>query len=419
MTNPPGREVQRSVDPATGEERATVRFVREDGAIVESETIAGKDRVRSSVSVTAAGVKDEWVFEDDLRDDGNDRVFHRVGDAVEGGFSPADFLAKRAELFTDRSRGVEPGKIPGTYAVEYTSAVLLSTGTSPEGETVHALASLGVHAAFPFPGEHWDEGQLAILDASYRPTLTLRMPKEDDATHLDISFSDEGTSEKRVVYAGYMMDDAGKLRFVQAEYRLREHEVKKKDPALWDRVVGAVTGGINDIIGFTEHAKVLEDLGAPASRLSIDGREVMKVEGTLSAIDDGARFNSLPNTRLLQINYAPEDAPFLALVDPQEKQVRTRFDATLLVDEHALLHRLIPSFLRRGTLAAHFVADRDGTRRDVDEALVVDGAPLSSKTYTWTFDGTPIATITRDLVRVRDAKGNIELGFRETIRKID
>jgi hypothetical protein len=75
--------------------------------------------------------------------------------------------------------------------------------------------------------------------------------------------------------------------------------------------------------------------------------------------------------------------------------------------------------LRRGTLASHYLVDSDGMRRDVDEQLVVDGPPLSSKSYTWELEGKPVARLQRDLVRVRDARANIELGFREIIRKIE
>ena len=44
--------------------------------------------------------------------------------------------------------------------------------------------------------------------------------------------------------------------------------------------------------------------------------------------------------------------------------------------------------------------------------------PLSSKTYSWQLEGKTVAVLTRELVRLRDEKGNLELGFRETIRKV-
>jgi hypothetical protein len=400
-------------------ERGVTSFRRADGAVVESETRIDKEGVESRVSVTKDGVKESWRYSDSFVDDAKDFVVHSkervaTGETLheERGFSPALFLAKRGELFADESAGVEFGPLKLTYDTEYTSASLLSSGKNAAGDERHVLSSLGTHAAFPFPGEHWDEGQIAILDDKMEPLLTLRMPEASEEAHLDVRFEDRDGA-KHITYQGYMEDDAGKLRFVEAEYALAADEVKSANPSLWERI----TGAINKAVGFEQRAKLLRELPVPASSLRVDGEEVLKIDSTLGSIDDGARFNNLPNSRLTAINYAPEDSPLIALLDPKEGQARYRFDATLLNDTRGLLHKLVPRFLRQGMLAAHYVVDGKGERHDVDDKLVADGAALSTKHYTWEIDGEPVAIMKRELVRYRDAAGNVELGFRETIVK--
>jgi hypothetical protein len=402
-----------------------MRRVRDDGSVVEARTRVRDDGVTSEVCVTAPdGATERWVFEDSFTDDATDRVRHERAApngavlATEEGFSPALFLAKRGELFADNSAGVDFGPLRLTYSTAYSSAVLYSEGRAPDGSARSVVASLGVHAAFPFPQEHWDEGQIAILDANHDKLMSLRMPRASEEAHLDLSIEDEvgdsGDARKRLVYRGYMQDDDGALRFVEASYVLSQKDVEKKEPGLWDRV----TARINATVGFEQNARLLGELAVPASSLVIDGEPVLDIERTVGSLDDGARFNNLPNSALTAINYAPEAAPLVALIDPAENEARYRFDATLLRDDGALLHRLLPRALRRGTLAAHYVVDGDGKRHDVDDKLVADGPPLSTKHYTWELDGEQVATMTRELVRYRDAAGRVELGFRETIRRV-
>lgn len=390
-----------------------------NGSVVETHTELTGDGVTSTVTVTGRdGARESWIYEDSFVDDGKDRVLHVTCTATgavsrEEGFSPALFLAKRGELFADKSPGVDFGALKLTYSTAYSSAVLFSTGTADNGVKRSVVASLGVHAAFPFPGEHWDEGQIAILDENDKKLLSLRMPQASEEAHLDVVFEDAGRHEKRITYRGYMQADDGKLRFVEACYVLAKADVEKRDPSLWDRVVS----GLNAAVGFEQNARMLGELAVPASTLKIDGKEVLRIETTLGSIDDGGRFNLLGNSALTAINYAPESAPLLALVDPAEKQVRYRFDATFLRDDRALLHKLVPAALRRGILAAHYVVDASGQRHDVSEKLVQDGPPLSSKRYHWSLGGKPAAVLTRELVRYRDEKGRIEVGFRESISR--
>jgi hypothetical protein len=415
----PDRTVEKGRDPVTGEERVRVSYSREGGAVVEAITTMSERRVRSEVAVTETdGSRERWVFEDDFKDDPKDAAFYvreRDGKIVEQtAISPSDYLARRAQLFRDRREGVVWGALGATYEASYTSAIVLSMGEDPSGKPIYALASLGVHAAFPFPGEHWDEGQLAILDKDMRPALTLKMPKESEQTHLDIAFEEiEGGAKERITYQGYMEDETGKLRFVQAEYVLEKKAVERENPSLYERITTAV----NNAVGFRQNEKLLRDAGLKQSRLLIDGEPVMTVKTTLSALDDGARFKALPRSKLLSVNYAPSDAPLLSLIDPEEQQARYRFDATLLADEEGLFHKLVPSFLRHGVSKSHYVVDTEGRRREVDEALTIEEPPISSKSYTWELDGEPVALLQRDLVIVRDAKGNRELGFREVITK--
>lgn len=396
-----------------------VRFQRDDGAIVEHEQLRHLGGVRSSVTVTKEGVKESWTFDDSFA--GDDRGVHQVrrGEQIETdeALSHVDFLAKRGELFTDRSEGVAFGPLKLAYTAGYTSAVVLSSGRNVAGEPRHLLASLGVHAAFPFPGEHWDEGQIAILDGAYQKIIALTMPKASEPTHLDVRFDDasgvDGRPQKIITYEGYMEDDAGKLRFVEAKYVLEKKAVEEVAPSLWDRL----TGKINDAVGFDQNAKLLRELEVPVSSIRIDGQEMMTIERSIGAIDDGARFNNLPNSLLTAINYAPASSPLLSLVDPAANETRYRFDATLLNDGKNVLGKLLPQVLRRGTLSAHYVVGEDGKRRTVDERMIEDGPPISSKLYTWEFQGEAVAIMKRELVRYRDADGHVELGFRETITR--
>jgi hypothetical protein len=399
-----------------------VRRERADGSVVESRTRVTDEGVTSEVSLTRAdGARESWVFEDSFTNDDADRVTHTVASASgevvkeESGFSPSLFLAKRGELFADKSAGVDFGLLNLSYSTAYHSAVLYSSGRAPDGAARSVVSSLGTHAAFPFPGEHWDEGQIAILDENHDKLLALRMPKASEEAHLDVSFEDAADgAEKHITYRGYMEDDDGKLRFVEASYQLAKRDVERKDPSLWDRLADAINGAI----GFEQNARLLGELAAPASSLRVDGEVVLDIERTLGSIDDGARFNKLANSALTAINYAPESAPLIALMDPEEGEARYRFDATLLRDDDALLHKLVPSVLRDGLLSAHYVVDADGKRHDVEEELVQDGPPLSVKHYSWEFDGKPAAVMKRELVRFRDAKGRVELGFREVITRV-
>lgn len=410
--------------------RQEVRREQDDGRLVESRTEVSEEKVVSTIAETRTdGVRETWVFTDNFKDDSKDlvvRTREQLGQGgkpepgtliCEEGLAPLSFLAKKGALFSEKSAGVDfgPGKL--AYAAEYSSAVVLSSGHDAHGEPVHVLASLGVHAAFPFPGEHWDEGQLAILDGDYDKKVSLRMPADLEDTHLNVKFEDftaaDGSPAMRITYQGYMEDDAGKLRFVEADYELLKRDVEKKDPSLWDRI----TDGLNSLVGFEQNARVMGELETPASSLKIDGEQVLAIERTISAVDDGARFNMLANTRLTAINYAPETAPLLSLLDPKEGEARYRFDATLLEDQKSFLHKLLPRFARQGILAAHYTVDQEGHRKDVDERMEIDGAPLSVKNYSWEFDGEPAALLRRELVRFKDPEGNVELGFRETIVK--
>ena len=413
------RTVHKDKDPVTGEPRVTVSYSRADGARVEAITLVGERRVRSEVAViTPDGARERWVFEDDFNDDPKDiarYVRERQGEILEErSISPADYLAKRAELFRDTSEGVVWGPLRATYKAAYSSAVVLSIGEDASGRQVYALASLGVHAAFPFPNEHWDEGQLAILDEAMRPRLSLKMPRASEQTHLDLELEEiDGGAKERLTYQGYMEDGEGRLRFVQANYVLEKRDIYRENPSLWERLTSAV----NNVVGFRQNAKLLQDAGLKQTHLLIDGEPVMTVKTTLSTLDDGARFAVLPRSRLLAVNYAPPDAPLFSLIDPKERQARYRFDSTLLADEEGWFHKLVPAFLRHGLSQSHYVVDEEGRRREVSEDLTVEDPPLSSKTYTWELDGEPVALLHRDLVIVRDAKGNRELGFREVITR--
>ena len=210
-----------------------------------------------------------------------------------------------------------------------------------------------------------------------------------------------------------MEDEAGKLRFVQAEYVLEKKDVHIEDPSIRERI----TSAIQDAVGFRQNEKLLRGAGLHPTRLLIDNEPVMTVRSTLSALDDNARFAVLPRSKLLAVNYAPPNAPLLSLIDPKERQTRYRFDATLLADEEGLFHKLVPAFLRHGLSQSHYVVDEEGRRREVTEELTILEPPLSSKAYTWELDGQPVALLRRDLVLVTDAKGNRELGFREVITK--
>ena len=413
------RVVEKGPDPDTGEDRVRVSYSRADGAVVEAITKVGERRVYSEVAVTSPdGARERWIFDDDLKDDVRDVARYlreQGGDIVdEAKISPSDFLAKRAELFQDTSEGVAWDAIGATYEATYTSAIVLSMGEDASGKLVYALASLGVHAAFPFPREHWDEGQLAILDANMSPRLTLKIPRDSEETHLDLAFEEiDGGAGQKITYQGYMEDEAGKLRFVQAEYILEKKDVKIEDPSLWERI----TSAIHDLVGFQQNEKLLRSAGLKPARLLIDGEPVMTVKSTLSALDDKARFAVLPRSKLLAVNYAPPTSPLLSLIDPKERHTRYRFDASLLPDEGGLLHKIVPAFLRHGLSHNHYVVDEEGRRREVTEDLAVHEPPLSSKVYTWELDGEPVALMQRDLVLVTDSKGNRELGFREVITR--
>jgi hypothetical protein len=396
-------------------------FYRDDGVRVENKTIVSAKRARTEVTVALDGqTLDRWELEDRF---GGAKIATHYRGTADGQVeiekvSPEQFLAQRGEVFARKDPGVVYGPLKLTYSTGYTSAVLLSSGVNERGEPRHMLASFGVHAASPYPGDHWDEAQLAILDADYNKILSLRMPEESEATHLDVRFEDIRGSKpepmKRVIYTGYMRDDEGRPHFVEAELELSKTTVEKKDPGLWDKIIA----GVNKAVGFEQHAQVLRQSGLHATRLRIDGKDVLKIQSTIGAIDDGARFHHLPNSKRLAINYAPPGSPLLSLVNPKTETTRYRFDATLLEDEHSIITKLIPRVLRRGTLSAHYVVGTDGKRKDIEsERLTVEGAPLSTKHYTWKFNGEPVAILQRDLVRVRNAKGEVELGFRETITK--
>jgi hypothetical protein len=102
------RKVEKDRDPETGEERVRVSYSRADGAVVEAITNVGERRVSSEVAVTAPdGARERWVFDDDFKVDSNDVARYlreRPGEILEETkISPADYLAKRAELFRDSS----------------------------------------------------------------------------------------------------------------------------------------------------------------------------------------------------------------------------------------------------------------------------------------------------------------------------
>ena len=425
------------------------QVIRKGGdRVVVSETDAGKTRADMKVtSTTKDGTRTTLRLHDSFVDDSKDSAHVKVERlAIDPKTNKPDpdnvlavladepltfdqFYAKRKEVVEPMNgAGVKWGFLKLTYAAKYDSAMLVSSGHDAEGNERHVHASLGVHSAFPFPGEHWDEGQIAILDDKFNPLMTLRMPKDAEKTHLDVRLEDfetpGGGKGKRITYSGHMEDDTGALRFVEAHYDLSKTAIKRKNPTWWNKVVDA----INKTIGFEQKAKLLKNIDAMPSSLRVDGKEMLKIESTRGAIDDGARFNVLPNSSLLAINYAPADVPLVSSFDVREGEARYRFDAKALHDKKGIA-RLIPDVLKRGLLMAHYTVDDKARRKPVSEKMTFDDRPISTKFYTWKWnsdpkkpntEGKPVAMLCRQLVRCwdpADPKADPELAFRELIVK--
>ncbi len=273
----------------------------------------------------------------------------------------AEFLANRGRVMEVKADGVDRSPL-GTYSAKYSSASTLAQARGPDGKPVQLLFSQGVHGAFPFPGGHWDEGQIAILDARGGKQLSLRMPKADERTHLPLSITRDrvdGEPAVRLNYLGHMEDDAGELHFVESSLVLKETEVKRANPGLWGQIKDGLdkltTDQLNALVGFEQRAKVLSELPVSRSTFKLDGK-AYPISSSMTALDDGARFNALLDTPLTAINYAPPDSPLLSLIDAREHEARYRFDATFLADAQGFVHDL-PRFLREGTLASSWITD--------------------------------------------------------------
>jgi hypothetical protein len=432
-----GRQVL-GYEDAEGRRHRDVRFLDAEGRLVQSRTVIGAEGAVTEVSRTSrSGDHERWTFEDDFRDDSKDRATHaleRYALRPDGTIdwssktlerhetTAADqVLQKQAELLEVKTRGVSSGLGGTAYTARFNSSTTLASGSGPDAEPVNVLLAQGSHGAGPYPGAHWDEASLVLLDEKYEKKLALSIDPTAEKTHLNVRFEksvEAGQQVAVLVHEGYMQDEQGKRHFVESRFTLREQDVKLANPGLWgkihDSTLGAAQAQMGKLWGLEENAKILTELPRKLSSVRVDGKEY-KIDRSITSIDDNALFNNLPDTPLLATNYAPADSPLLSLLDPKEMEARRRFDSTFLVDKDGLLKKL-PEAFRKGALKDHVLTNERGERRSATDEVRPDGPPLSSRDYTFHWDGKPIAVMTKELVRYRDEKGNVELGYRETIR---
>jgi hypothetical protein len=432
-----GRQVLEYQD-AEGNRHRDVRTISDAGQLVQARTMMEKDGVVQEVSKTSpSGVEEAWTSEDSFTDDSKDHSVHTVsqfGKDANGvidwsqktvlkseAVSSDEVASKRNELFAVKGSGVQEGLGGAVYTSQFNSSITAASGTGPDGQPANVVIAQGVHGAGPFPGAQWDEASLVITDGQYNKQMALTIDDKDVGTHLNARFEKaevDGEPAAKIIYEGDMVDEAGKKHFVESSFVLRQHEVELADPGLWgkiyDNTAGVALKEFQKVWGLQENANLLTELPSRLSSVKVDGKEY-KIDKSITALDDNAKFNNLPNTPLLAANYAPESQPLLSLMDLKEMENRRKYNSTFLVDQDGLLNK-IPDFLKKGVMENHIITDAEGKRRDATDDIHPDGPPLVTKTYPFQWEGKTIATMTKDLIRYRDDKGNVEIGYRETIR---
>ena len=432
-----GRQVLEFQDDE-GNRHRDVRYVDDAGQLVQARTMFEKDGVVQEVSRTAPnGAEEAWISQDSFTDDRNDHSVHTLaqyGKDASGvidwsqkavgsseDVSPDAVAARRAELFKVQGAGVQTGLGGAVYTAQFNSSITAASGTGPDGKPANVIIAQGVHGAGPYPGAQWDEASLVLTDSQYNKKMALTIDDKDVGTHLNARFEKaevDGEPAAKIIYEGNMVDQDGKRHFVQSSFVLRQHEVELANPGLWgkiyDNTVGVGLKEFQKVWGLQENANLLTELPSRLSSVKVDGQEY-KVDKSITALDDNAKFNNLPNTPLLAANYAPESQPLLSLMDLKEMENRRKYNSTFLVDKDGLLNKL-PDFLKKGVMQNHIITDAEGKRRDATDDVRPDGPPLVSKTYSFQWNGKPIATMTKDILKYVDDKGNAEVGYRETIR---
>jgi hypothetical protein len=432
-----GRQVLQYQD-TEGNQHRDVRYVDDTGNLVQARTMIQKDGVVQEVSKTSpTGVQEAWTTEDSFTDDSKDRSVHtqsQLGKDASGqidwsqksgqkseNVTADEVLSQRQKLMAVQGRGVQEGLGGAVYTSQFNSSITAASGTGPDGKPANVVIAQGVHGAGPFPGAQWDEASLVITDGQYNKKMALSIDDKDVGTHLNARFEKtvvDGEPAAKLIYEGTMVDEAGKKHFVESSFTLRQHEVELANPGLWgkiyDNTAGVALKEFSKVWGLQENANLLTELPSKLSSVKVDGKEY-KIEKSITALDDNAKFNNLPNTPLLAANYAPESQPLLSLMDLKEMENRRKYNSTFLVDKDGLLNQL-PDFLKKGVMQNHIITDAEGKRRDATDGIHPDGPPLVTKDYTFQWEGKPIAVMTKDLIRYRDDKGNVEIGYRETIR---
>jgi len=316
-------------------------------------------------------------------------------------------MRARSLMLTDRSDGVRWYAPDLAFESISFTAVAHAAGHAHTGEETteqrNLVVGMSMNAGYPTPGVHWDDLQIAVLDAQGNALSQLLLDNLDVGTHLIRRETDNNGQLTALAYSGLLKDAAGAWRFVDLSIPVTSKNVAERGaPA---KVWGAL------VTSHERQALATQPEGA-LGHLWVDGKEWISLDRVAGMADTVLHKPGGGTSSDFTVNPAPGQAPLYLLAHAPSETSRVSSDSTVMVDQLGVLVRL-PEGVRRGWAHVHERISADGTAAPLGYETRQEKGPYTTRVLEFSLLGGRRVKVVEQLVAVQHPEGGLEYGFKQ------